>query len=140
MRQVELFNGNEQKTSNFNQSDSIVIVITYDGEKVENISGAGFILYNSDEIRVGGGNTYMSMEPPHKLPKKGKVQFVIQPKQLTPGQYFLTLSLGSHQSVLIDKIELCVSFLVEQNDIYGTGYLLTKEDGVCALNFRAVII
>jgi hypothetical protein len=34
---------------------------------------------------------------------------------------------------LYDKIENAIEFKVEQNDVYGTGWLLTPEDGVSAL-------
>ena len=75
----------------------------------------------------------MGSKPPHRLPPKGKVEFLVKKPYLTPGRYCLTVSLGSHQGVLEDKIERLLSFDIHPADTYGTGYLLTKEDGVAAL-------
>ena len=119
---------------------SIFIKVTYNGDQEENISGLGFIIYNSEEIRVGGGNTYMSFQPPHVLSKKGLITFKIKSNQLNPDKYTLTISVGSHQSTLIDKVEHCVSFKIEPADIYNTGYILVKEDGIIALNFESQIL
>jgi hypothetical protein len=41
---------------------------------------------------------------------------------------------GPHQSRLIDKVEKIIEFDVHTLDIYGTGYLLTQEDGVVAMD------
>ena len=85
-------------------------------------------------FRVGGFNTYMAVRPPHRIPSKGLIRFIIPARQLNPGTYSLSLSLGSHQGFLEDKVEDCLSFVVHAADIYGTGYLLTTEDGVASLS------
>lgn len=123
----------------FRQLDSIFIELEYDTQEAVNLSGAGFIISSQEGIRVGGGNTYMSFMPPYKIPPKGKVVFSFSAKQFTPGYYTITVSLGSHQAVLEDKIENAIGFTIDQADIYGTGYLLTKEDGVVALNFESTV-
>lgn len=97
------------------------------------------IINRVDGIRVGGFNTYMAYPPPHKLPRSGKVTFVIAARQFTPGTYLITVSLGSHSGVLEDKVESAIGFNVHPADIYGTGYLLTREDGVAALDVKTSI-
>jgi hypothetical protein len=81
----------------------------------------------------------MAFPPPHSIPAAGRVEFIIPARQLTPGSYVITVSLGTHQSILVDKIENCISFNIEKSDIYGTGYFLTKEDGVVALSVKAKV-
>jgi len=83
--------------------------------------------------RVGAFNSYMGTQPPHKLPRRGTVHFLIRQPTLVPGRYTLTVSVGSHQNYLVDKIEKVISFDVHPMDIYGTGYLLVPEDGVVAM-------
>jgi len=39
----------------------------------------------------------------------------------------------------VDKVENAIDFSVYQADIYGTGYLLTKDDGVIALTFNSYV-
>ena len=140
IKSVELKNGNGLAANSFSQDEDVFLYVNYDGSDENKIAGCGFIIYSSDEVRVGGGNTYMAFSAPHELPKKGSIMFHIKPNQFTPGLFFFTVSVGSHQSVLSDKIERCISFRIEPADIYKTGYILTHDDGVSALNFVAQII
>jgi lipopolysaccharide transport system ATP-binding protein len=141
IEKVELTNSEGDLCSQFSQNDEILIHLFYNGINISDvIAGAGFVIFNGDEIRVGGGNTYMAFKPPHRLPKDGKIVFKIENKQFNPGKYLLTVALGSHQSRLIDKIEKFMTFEIISSDIYNTGYLLTKEDGVSVINFSAKIV
>ena len=122
----------------FSQSDEIILEIEY-GSDI-NLAGAGFILKTDDGIRVGGYNTYMASNPPHSIPNSGRICFALPGKQLTPQNYLITVSVGSHQGTLEDKIENCLSFTMHPSDIYKTGYLLTKEDGVASLFVKTEIL
>ncbi len=126
-------------TRNFTQLEAIRLEVEYGSIGSEPLAGAGFIIYSQEGVRVGGGNTYMSFSPPHRVPSSGKVRFFIPARQFTPGFYSVTVSLGSHQGKLEDKIENAINFNVLQADVYGTGYLLTKEDGVAALTFETAM-
>ena len=121
----------------FSQSDEVILEIEY-GSDI-NLAGAGFILKTDDGICVGGYNTYMAFHPPHRIPSSGKICFIIPGKQLTPRSYLITVSIGSHQGALEDKIENCLSFTMHSSDIYKTGYLLKKEDGVASLFVKTEI-
>jgi lipopolysaccharide transport system ATP-binding protein len=122
-------------TDSFLQGDPVCLEITYDASALcDALAGAGFILTSAQGARVGGYNTYMAFPPPHQIPLKGKIRFTIDAPRLTPGVYFLTISLGTHQNHLLDKVENMLSFTVFPRDIYGTGYLLTPEDGVVAMD------
>jgi len=140
LRRVSLSDGTGFSTKEFSQLDSITVRIFYGSNNTPSLAGAGFIIHTQDGIRVGGGNTYMSFPPPHRLPTNGEVNFVIPARQFTPGAYFLTVSLGSHQGALEDKVVHALRFIINQADVYGTGYLLTKDDGVSALTFQSVIV
>ena len=140
LTKVELKNRNGDNTNSFCQDDDIYLFVSYDASKEENVAGCGYIIYSEDEVRVGGGNTYMAFPPPHKLPQTGTIVFHLNPKQFTPGSYYFTVSIGSHQSILLDKVEQCITFTIEPSDIYGNGYILTKEDGVSSLQFDAKIL
>ena len=123
----------------FHQSEPIVLELAYDAGNGAALAGAGITLCTDIGVRVGGFNTYMGMPPPHRLPSKGVVRFVIDPKQLTPGRYRVTVSVGSHQTQVVDKVENAISFSILPDDIYGTGYLLTREDGVLAMKCRTEV-
>ncbi len=126
--------------TDFNQGDPILLSVYYDAEdKCEGLAGSGFILESIGGVRVGGFNTYMGTQPPHRIPIKGVVNFLIKNPTLTPDHYFLTVSVGPHQNRLVDKIERIIEFDVHTLDIYGTGYLLTQEDGVIAMKCDVIV-
>jgi hypothetical protein len=135
LQYARISNLDETATDSFLQGDPVCLEITYDASVLcDALAGAGFILTSAQGTRVGGYNTYMAFPPPHQIPIKGKVRFVIDAPRLTPGVYFLTVSIGTHQNHLLDKVENALSFTVFPRDIYGTGYLLTSEDGVVAMD------
>jgi len=139
LQNLSLSDENDTPMHEFSQTDTIKIQIFYDTHNSISLAGAGFTIHTQDGIRVGGGNTYMASPPPHRIPACGSVSFLVPARQFTPGSYSLTVSLGSHQGILEDKVEHSVRFKIGQADIYGTGYLLTKEDGVAALVFQAQV-
>jgi len=119
----------------FIQDEPVALRIQYDATMYSfTLTGVGFGIETRDGVRVGGFNSLMAMEPPHRIPSKGTAEFLIKRPHLTPGTYCVTVSLASHQGVLEDKIERVLTFDVHPADIYGTGYLLTAEDGVSAFD------
>jgi lipopolysaccharide transport system ATP-binding protein len=134
IKKVTLQDQNGNYRTSFNQGDPILLSVYYDArEKCEGLAGSGFILESFGGVRVGGFNTYMGTQPPHRIPISGVVHFLIKDPILTPDHYYLTVSVGPHQNRLVDKIEKIIEFDVHTLDIYGTGYLLTQEDGVIAM-------
>lgn len=134
IKKVTLQDQSGQYKTDFNQGDPILLSVYYDAHgKCEGLAGSGYILESFAGARVGGFNTYMGTQPPHRLPMKGVVHFLIREPTLTPGHYYLTVSVGPHQNRLVDKVEKIIEFDVHSLDIYGTGYLVTQEDGVVAM-------
>lgn len=134
IKKVTLQDQNGKYKTDFNQGDPILLSVYYDArDKCEALAGSGFILESFEGVRVGGFNTYMGTQPPHRLPMKGVVHFLIRDPILTPDRYFITVSVGPHQNRLVDKIEKIIEFDVHSLDIYGTGYLVTRGDGVVAM-------
>ncbi len=140
IQRVELLNKFGSHTNTFCQDDDIYIRVTYDATKETELAGCGYIIYTEDEIRVGGGNTYMAFPPPHHIPQKGKIEFHISPEQFNPGGYNISVSVGPHQSQLLDKIEHCISFNIQASDIYGNGYVLKQDDGCSFIHFDAKVL
>lgn len=140
IKQVTLQDQNGNYKTDFNQGEPILLSVYYDAYgKVEGLAGSGFILESFGGVRVGGFNTYMGTQPPHRIPLKGVVHFLIKNPVLTPDHYYLTVSVGPHQNRLADKIEKIIGFDVRSLDIYGTGYLVTQEDGVVAMNCEVAV-
>jgi len=134
LQRVRLLNARGEVSRTYLSGERIVVQIRYDASaEREPLAGAGFILWTSAGVRVGGFNTYMAGMPPSRFPSKGMVEFTLSSPPLTPGGYSLSVSLGTHQAILCDKVESAIQFDVSPNDVFGTGYLLTAEDGAVAL-------
>jgi len=140
LRSVLLLDAQGNQAGIFPSGEMITVRVGYDASQhFESLAGAGFILTAISGTRVGGFNTYMGVPPPHRIPNRGTVEFAIKAPALVPGDYSLTVSLGSHQNHLVDKIEDVISFSVTPNDIYRTGYLLTAPDGLVALDCKFTV-
>jgi len=114
--------------------------IQYSCDNDVKLAGAGFIIETSTGMRVGGLNTYMCTPPPHRIPSHGMVRFCLPNIWLGTGNYLVSISIGTHPNYLYDKVEHAIVFSVEKSDVYGTGYMLTPEDGVYALKGTYEII
>jgi len=140
LTRVSLKNTNLEFSNNFTQSENIILEVSYDAAPAAvKIAGLGFIVTSDEGVRVGSFNTYMAYKPPYSLPPQGSVAFDISSRQFNPGNYYVTVSIGSHPVILEDKVENPISFTIHQSDIYGTGYLLEKSNGVSTIKADARI-
>ena len=65
-----------------------------------------------------------------KLDRPTTVRCTIPSVDLVPGRYFMSLSVGNYYNTWMDNIPNAASFIVEQNDYFGTGQLPTADMGV----------
>jgi hypothetical protein len=137
LRRLQSATADGTPSSDFPQTDEIVLIVDYAAPEGCSLAGTGFSIATPEGLRVGAFNTYMSAPPPHSLPASGRATFRLAAAQLTPGSYYVSVSIGSHPGVLEDKVDNALSFTVHPADIYGTGYLLTREDGVAAFTVCA---
>lgn len=134
MKRIRLLNSAGQVGSTYVQGEPIVVELAYDASECAlPLAGAGFNIVGAAGAKVGGFNNYMAQEPPYAIPKRGIVRFTLTQPCLAPGTFWITPSLGTHRDVLVDNVEHALGFSVIPRDIYGTGYLLTPENGVVAL-------
>jgi lipopolysaccharide transport system ATP-binding protein len=134
LRRAVIRNESGTAVSVFTQRDQVVVDIEYDASG-QTIAGVGIILETSDGVRVGNVNTYMSQSPPYRLPSAGRVRFLLEGSQLVPDQYFISVSVGASRDEILDRIERVVAFTVFPADIYGSGYMMSRDDGLSV--FRA---
>ena len=131
--------GTGQPCSMFGIDDPWTLEIDYDTGGLPSI-GVGYGIYTALGQRVGGFNSCMAYQPPYSIPSTGKVVFATDALGLCPGHYLLTLSVGgARQGELYDKVENVLAFEVLGTDVYGTGWILTPEDGVHVVNARCSI-
>jgi lipopolysaccharide transport system ATP-binding protein len=104
------------------------------------LSGAGVFMTTSVGQWVGSFETMMCFPPPHRIPGGGMIRFCLPELQLCPGEYFVSVYLRLDQSTFYDSVMRAISFSVETSDLYGTGYLLTPDHGICAFKGTCEIV
>ena len=120
------------------QGDELVLEVSYDAlECPIPLAGIGFNLIAANGVRVGGFNSYMAQEPPYGIPQRGTARFVLRAPILTPGAYWISVSMGTDPLTVVDRVDYALRLDVSPRDIYGTGHLLTHEDGLVALEATA---
>jgi lipopolysaccharide transport system ATP-binding protein len=113
----------------FTAGDDWFLEIDYRCADHTKLAGAGFNLRTRSGFRVGGFNTYMSFEPPFRIPSAGTVRFCIPRLPLNTGDYRVSVAIGVNPNKLYDQVDDALSFSVVQSDYYRTGYILTPDHG-----------
>ena len=91
--------------------------------------GFGIGINSLDGIRLCSLNNYI-LSLNFDAPLEGTVCFDISELPLMFGDYYLSLSIVENDSVFLDYLERCYSFTVIESDIYNTGKLLKKSQGM----------
>lgn len=134
LKRISLLDVEGQTITCIHQDRDLFIRIEYQQTSEIRPSHVGFALYAQDGTRITGFNTAMgNCLADWRIPGSGIVTFRIPGKSLNPGQFILYPSIAALPNNLLDKVEGAISFSVEQSDIYGTGYVLTQEDGLFPL-------
>ena len=99
------------------------------------LAGAAFRILTVDDIVVGELNTFMCSPPPYRIPQKGRLRFRLPELPLCPGNYVVNISLVKDDHGVMrlhDLVIHALEFSVENSDPNGTGYVLTRQNGLCA--------
>ena len=130
-----LFNASNQSVEAFAQGEEVVIELRYDARECPTpLAGIGFNLVAANGVRVGGFNSYMAQQPPYAIAQRGTARFVLEAPTLTPGSYWISVALGTDPLTVVDRVDYALRFTVSPKDIYGTGQLLTPDDGLVAFH------
>jgi lipopolysaccharide transport system ATP-binding protein len=119
----------------FSTRDDLCLEVEYSCKGDVKLAGANFRILTPDDIHVGELNTFMCSPPPYRIPQKGRLRFSLPELPLCPGNYVANISLlkDDHGVMrLYDLVPHVLEFSVENSDPNGTGYVLTREHGLCA--------
>jgi lipopolysaccharide transport system ATP-binding protein len=138
---IETLSRDNLPERHFSQGTPIIISIDYDASYLDlPIAGIGVLIESATGVRVSSLATYFYQEPPFRLPAKAKIFLELSEPRLNPGTYFLSVCVAQHQQALLDMIQSAVSIEVLPSDIYGTGFLLSSEDGVVAASGKLTLV
>jgi len=119
--------GREKDT--FSAGDNWFLEIEYSGPDGMRLAGGGFNIRTREGFRVGSLNTYMCSRPPHVIPTSGTLRFCIPRLPLNPGDFLVSVFVGSHANEVSDWVSDAIAFAVIPSDFYGTGYVLHRDRG-----------
>ena len=116
----------------FSTGEEWCLELEYSCKGDAKLAGAAFRILTADGIRVGELNTFMCSPPPYRIPQKGRLRFRLPELPLCPGNYAVNISLLKDGPDLYDLVPHALEFSVEKSDPNGTGYVLTRANGLCA--------
>lgn len=127
---LKIMNGSGEPTTSLFPGDDLLLEFQLEPGLLINRPTLTISIDNSGGFRVFSVNTDFSRNDWHKLERPATVRCLIPHVNLLPGQYAMSLSLGTAYEKQIDVITKAASFNVEQSDYFGTGRMPTPDLGV----------
>jgi hypothetical protein len=118
----------------FNTGEDWFLDIEYEGDDRVALAGAAFDILTPGGTFVTRFETYMREVPPYRIPQQGRLRFRVGSLPLLEGDYLVSLGIGADPRHFYDSIPAALSFTVEKSDPHHTGFMLTREHGICAFD------
>ena len=118
----------------FNTGDEWFLEVAYEADDRVALAGAAFDIVTPGGTFVTRFETYMRDVPPYRIPQQGRLRFRVSGLPLLEGDYLVNLGIGSDPRHFYDSIPAALSFTVEKSDPHHTGFMLTREHGICAFD------
>lgn len=134
-----ILNERAQETESVRAGDPFCIMLNYNACKANyDLRNIRFDIgiNNSKDIRVAWLSSSMLKESQIiNLKKEGVIKFELQKNQLAPGNYWLTIFIGSDND-MIDWIPDVKSLNVIPSDYYGSGRMVPNNQGDILLDYK----
>jgi len=118
----------------FATGEDLYLEVTYEGDDRVSLAGAAFDILTPAGTFVTRFETYMRDVPPYRIPQRGLLRFRVANLPLLEGDYVVNLGIGADPRHFYDCIPAALSFAVEKSDPHHTGFMLTREHGICAFD------
>jgi homopolymeric O-antigen transport system ATP-binding protein len=118
----------------FSTGEDWFLEVGYEGDDNMPLAGAAFDIVTRTGTFVSRFETYMRELPPYRIPQSGRVRFRVAGLPLLEGDYLVNLGIGGDPRHFYDCVPGALSFVVEKSDPHRTGFMLTRQHGICALD------
>ncbi len=111
------------------------IEIILENTLIDERTGVGFLIKDENGTVITASNTFM--QPPMSYTDKftrQKLLYVIPRLMLSPGTYFIDVSLAQRNIKRIEYIERSAKFIVRERDIFNNGYRWSRYFGYFAID------
>ena len=98
--------------------------------------GFGFGIEGTDGRRIFSLNNYMLSREPVVAPSEGVCTLTVPEARLQSGKYLVSLSVVDNQSEHVDYVERALCFTITARDVYGTGQIPTRTQGLIYVDGR----
>jgi lipopolysaccharide transport system ATP-binding protein len=129
IRKIWLENSRGETVKNVLMGESFSILYSFESAVVLNNVLFGFGLENSQGERITSLNNEISGDLVPSEIQQGVVRLQIDSPNLMEGQYYVSVSVVCNQIEWVDYIEQAFSFTVVSFDVYGSGKLITSNQG-----------
>lgn len=114
--------------------ESFKVCFRFDSDKEIFNPLFGMGIENSYNLRIASINNLVTGEKIAELCKSGIVSFFIKNPNIYFGKYSIAVSIVSEESKWIDFISSVNLFEIHSVDIYGSGKILTLDQGFIFIN------
>lgn len=134
---IEDENGNI--TNSIMMGNAIKIYFKFESNKELNSPVLGFGFEDGNAQRIFSINNSVVCNVDLENTKEGIAECYITELPLQPGEYTVSLSVVQNQSEWVDFVEKALVFTVLPNDVYGTGKLFDKTQGIIYVRGKVVL-
>lgn len=118
--------------------ESFSLFFTFESKTNLNNVLFGFGIENSQGERISSLNNEISGDPIPTEISNGKVCLRVESPNLMDGQYYVSVSVVTNQIEWADYIEQAFSFSVVSYDVYGSGKLISSNQGKIFMNGKVI--
>jgi lipopolysaccharide transport system ATP-binding protein len=132
LKRVWLTNQHGQITNSFSMGDTLTISYSFQGNRRIINPGFGFGFEDEYGQRIFSLNNYFIPNNKNTFDAidNGTASFKVPNLPLLPGTYFISISLVENQIEWVDSIDQAISFNVLPSDIYGSGKIPERGQGI----------
>ncbi|MDQ6891337.1 MAG: Wzt carbohydrate-binding domain-containing protein [Acidobacteriota bacterium] len=124
----------------FRTGEDWFLEVEYQGDERVRLAGVAFDVLTSTGIFVARFETYMRSLPPYAIPQEGRIRFRVTSLPFLEGKYLVSLGIGADPRHFYDHVPGALTFSVEKSDPYQSGFMLTRDHGICALDASYAVV
>ena len=139
LKKVWILDSEGNKNNSILMGASITIWFQFFSKRKITNPGFGFGVEDEYGRRIFSLNNYMTGELEEAL-YSGSCSLKIQNICLLPGTYFVSISIVEQEKMWIDFIEQAISFEVQPNDVYKTGKIPDRNQGIIYIENSKILV
>jgi lipopolysaccharide transport system ATP-binding protein len=127
-------------TTTFLMGTPFRVVVQFSGDDDVSNPGYGFGIEDEHGRRIFSFNNYMDRNTiTLARARKGTATLIVDRLPLLPGTYYISLSIVESEREWVDRVDRAIQFTVEPSNVYGTGRIPERSQGVIFVDAQVVV-